>query len=189
VSWITPRAGPIAASCPSAGVLGLALALGLAAIISGCAEGAYSRLPAEAVPASYHSLFVGLAPVGLSLPPLVASTSLVTVEARFPRQARAGASPASGGAGQLYVGFALARLSCMDEFLAGVSFGPGALLTVRLARHHLPRGEACFELIGPLMYQVVELPLARFPIPIHLEVVVRHPQPAGAPPREYLELD
>lgn len=160
---------------------GLALALVTAALISGCAAvAAAGASPDHPVPARYRSLYTGLNHSRVSLPPLLAGTRLGVVERTFPPGSVAlPPGAAAPGGPQLYVGFTLAPLSCRDDYLAKAAIGPGAVLALTVVQRHLPAGVACFELIGPLMYQVVALPLHQFPGHIRLLVEVRRPLGIG----------
>ncbi len=162
-------------------------ALGLLALVgalvgSGCATvAASSGLPKATSPVSYRSLYVGLDRAELAQPPLLAATSISELEADFPPTSSARLRHELRGLGpQLYLGITLARFSCQDDYLADVTYGPGALLTLTVAKHQLPPGRACFELIGPLMYQVVALPLKEFPHPLTLSIVVNRPSGMAA---------
>jgi hypothetical protein len=153
------------------------LALVVAALVSGCAGAAASaRLPDSATSANYRSLYVGLDHVGVTQPPLLVATSISAVESHFPPPSPARLHRELLGVGpELYVGVTLARLSCRDNYLAKVTYGPGALLTLSVVQHQLPPGKACFELIGPVMYQVVALPLDQFSPHLGLAIVVHRP--------------
>lgn len=159
----------------------LALALALAALVSGSAGAQATTLTqVTSIPAHYRSLYGGLDHSRVSPPRLFASTSLALVERRFPPGVAAvPPSPTATAGGELYIGFPLAPLSCRDDYLAKVTLGPGAVLTLAVLQHRLPPGAACFQLIGPLMYQVIALPLEQFPSHLRLAVVLRRPPGAG----------
>ncbi len=162
-------------------LLGAWLGLGLLAL---------APLPAAvsaAAAARYQDVFVTMARAPTVPPPLLASTSLQRVEQGFPFGPLPGLAP-SAEPGQLYVGFRLARLSCPSAYLAGVVRGPAWRLTVTVARHRLRPGEACPEVIGPMEYQVIRLPLAQFGSLRQLQVVLRHPLQAVATARTWVRL-
>ena len=166
--------------------LALAAATLLTGSVSALAAAGYPSRPGLA---QYRTLYRGLDPIGVALPPLRAAISLARVEASFPSGTGTSSSPGQGaGPDRLFIGFTLARLSCMDNYLAGITFGPGALVTVRVAQHRLLAGTACFELIGPMMYQVVELPVSQFLTDLHLEIQVARPHSSGAADRAYVQL-
>lgn len=157
------------------------LALAGALLCASCATVvAGSGLPGSTTPASYRSLYVGLDRADLTQPPLLAKTSISALGADFPPTSPARLHKELQGLGpQLYLGLTLARLSCRDDYLAQLTYGPGALLTLTVAQHELPPGSACFELIGPFMYEVVALPLKQFPRHLTVSIVVK--RPSGAP--------
>lgn len=111
-------------------------------------------------------------------PSLQVSTSLAAIEKHFPPGTSTSPSPSPSATGpQLYLGLTLARYSCLPDYLAGITYGPGARLILSVEKQKLLPGHACFHLIGPLMYQVVALPLSQFPPRLKLEVTVERPAP------------
>jgi len=149
----------------------------VALLISGCATAAAGTgLPSSASAASYRSLYLGLEGAGLGQPPLLAETTISTLEADFPPPSAARLQSELKRLGpELYLGITLARLSCRDDYLAQVSYGPGAVVTLTVVQRQLPPGAACFELIGPVRYQVVALPLRQFPGRLRLSIMVNRP--------------
>jgi hypothetical protein len=106
---------------------------------------------------------------------------LAAIEKDFPPGTTTSPSPVPSATGaQLYVGLTLARFSCLPDYLASITYAPGARLTLSVEKKELLPGQACFQLIGPLMYQVVALPLRQFPARLKLEVVVDRPAPLSA---------
>ena len=135
-------------------------------------------MPRRAVDPSYRSLYVGLEQLSVVSPSLQLSTSLAAIEKNFPLGTSTSPSPLPSATGpQLYVGLTLARFSCLPDYLAGIAYGPGARLTLSVEKKRLVPGQACFQLIGPLMYQVLALPLSQFPARVKLEVAVNRPEP------------
>jgi hypothetical protein len=111
--------------------------------------------PSTASAASYRSLYQGLDKSDLVQPPLLAETSLAVLQADFPTTSPTRPRRELRGLGpQLYLGLTLARLKP-------------------------PPRSACFELIGPVMYQVLALPLKQFPRHRSLSIVVK--RPSGSP--------
>jgi hypothetical protein len=151
-----------------------------ALLISGLGTvAARTRVPRRSVNPSYVSLYVGLEQLSVVSPSLQLSTSLAAIEKNFP-PGTSSSSPSpmpSLTRPQLYVGLTLARYSCLPDYLAGITYGPGARLTLSVEKKRLLPGQACFQLIGPLMYQVVALPLSQFPTRVKLEVAVNRPAP------------
>ncbi|MFZ0996474.1 MAG: hypothetical protein WAO09_10940 [Candidatus Dormiibacterota bacterium] len=167
------RHGPGAWRAAATGALVAAL------LISGLGTvAAKTRVPRRPVRATYLSLYVGLEQLSVVSPSLQVSTSLAAIEKHFPPPAGPSPSPTPSVIGpQLYVGLTLARFSCLPDYVAAVTYGPGARLTLSVERQKLLPGHACFQLIGPLMYQVVALPLSQFPARVKLEVAVNRPEP------------
>ncbi|MGH7643809.1 MAG: hypothetical protein ACRENX_12510 [Candidatus Dormibacteria bacterium] len=149
----------------------------LALLLTGCAPVAAGALvPRSAVAPQYRTLYLGLDGGTLSQPPLVAATAVSALAARFPPPSPGQLHRELQGLGsQLYLGITLGRLSCRDDYLAKVRYGPGARLTLTVAQHQLAPGAACFELIGPVRYQVLALPLQQFPGRLRLSIVVQRP--------------
>ncbi|MGA9919653.1 MAG: hypothetical protein WBR23_00085 [Candidatus Dormiibacterota bacterium] len=164
----------------SRAVLG-SLILGTLLLFSSCATVvAGAGLPRTASAASYLTLYRGLVKPAVVPPPLLAETSLAALQVDFPATSPTQLHHELRGLGpQLYLGLTLSRVSCRDDYLAHVTDGPGALLTLTVAVHQLPPRSACFELIGPVMYQVLALPLKRFPRQLTLSIVVK--RPSGSP--------
>jgi hypothetical protein len=154
-------------------------ALAAALLISGVATvAARTRVPRRAVDPTFVSLYTGLEQLSVVSPSLQVSTSLAAIEKNFPRGASPSPSPMPSVSGpQLYLGLTLARYSCLPDFVAAIGYGPGARLTIVVEKKKLLPGHACFQLIGPLMYQVVALPLNQFPARVKLEVAVNRPAP------------
>jgi len=148
-------------------------------LISGLSEvSARTRVPRRSVHLTYASVYVGLEQLSVVSPSLQVSTSLAAIEKNFPPASSASPSPAPSASGpQLYVGLTLARFSCLPDYLANIAYGPGARLTLAVEKKRLVPGQACFQLIGPLMYQVVALPVSQFPARLKLEVTVDRPTP------------
>jgi|GEM_PF-4943665 len=139
---------------------------------------ARARLPRRSVDPTYLSLYTGLEQLSVVSPSLQVSTSLAAIEKNFPPGASPSPSPMPTVTGaQLYVGLTLARYSCLPDYVAAITYGPGARLTLFVEKQKLLPGHACFQLIGPLMYQVVALPLSQFPARVRLEVAVNRPAP------------
>ena len=139
---------------------------------------ARTRLPLRAVDLTYTSLYVGMEQSTVTSPSLLASTSLATIQRNFPPGASTSSAPPPGDTGpQLYLGLTLARYSCLPDHLARIAYGPGARLTLSVEKERLLPGHACSQLIGPLMYQVVALPLSQFPAGLRLKVTVERPPP------------
>ncbi|HUY25547.1 MAG TPA: hypothetical protein VMV09_09660, partial [Candidatus Saccharimonadales bacterium] len=139
---------------------------------------ARTRLPRRAVDLTYASLYVGMEQSTVASPSLLVSTSLATIEKNFPRGSSTASSPPPRDTGpQLYLGLTLARYSCLTDHLAGITYGPGARLTLSVEKQRLLPGRACSQLIGPLMYQVVALPLSQFPAGLRLKVTLDRPTP------------
>lgn len=142
---------------------------------------ARTRLPRPPLDPTYQSLYVGLEQLSAVSPGLQVSTSLAATEKNFLPVTSSTPSPVPSASGpQLYVGLTLARFSCRPDYLAGITYGPGARLRLSVEQKELLPGQACFQLIGPLMYQVVALPLSQFPARLKLEVVVDRPAPLNA---------
>jgi hypothetical protein len=124
------------------------------------------------------SLYSGLEQLSVVSPSLQISTSLAAIQKNFPPGVGASPSPMPSVTGpQLYLGLTLARYSCLPDYVAAITYGPGARLTVSVEKQKLLPGHACFQLIGPLMYQVVALPLSQFPARVKLEVAVNRHMP------------
>jgi len=139
---------------------------------------ARTRVPRRAVDPTYVSLYGGLEQLSVVSPSLQVSTSLAAIEKNFPPGGSSSASPTPSLTGpQLYLGLTLARFSCLPDYLAGITYGPGARLTLSVEKKQPHPGQACFQLIGPLMYQVLALPLSQFPARVKLEVAVNRPEP------------
>lgn len=163
-------------SCGSRVVLGSPILLAVL-LFSSCAPAvAGAGLPSTTSPASYRSLYAGLDQPELVLPSLLAETSIAALQADFPATSPPRLRHELQGLGpQLYLGLSLTRLSCRDDYLAHLTYGPGALLFLAVAQRRLPPRSACFELIGPVMYQVLALPLDQFPRHVTLSIVVKRP--------------
>ena len=148
-------------------------------LISGLSPvSARTHLPRRSIDPTYRSLYVGFEQLSVASPSLQVSTSLAAIEKNFPAGTSASPSPTPSATGpQLYVGLTLARFSCLPDYLVGIAYGPGARLTLAVDKMKLVPGRACFQLIGPLMYQVVALPLSQFPARLRLEVTVNRPPP------------
>ncbi|MGH7667665.1 MAG: hypothetical protein ACREN1_10245 [Candidatus Dormibacteria bacterium] len=133
-----------------------------------------------AVPLKYQSLYLGLDGGGLSQPALMARTSYAAIEKYFPEPQSASPTPrANAQGGQLYVGLTLGRLTCRNYYLARARYGPGLVVTLTVRQRRLPPRMACFELIGPVRYQLLALPLGQFPGHARLTVVVQRPPGAS----------
>jgi hypothetical protein len=148
-------------------------------LISGLSTvGAKTRVPRGPVDPTYRSLYLGLQQLSVVPPSLQVSTSLAAIEKHFPPGTRAAPFPVpSASVPLLYLGLTLARYSCLPDYLASITYGPGARLTLYVKKRALLPGQACFLLIGPLMYQVLALPLSQFPTRLKLEVTVDRPAP------------
>jgi len=174
-----PRPAP---SCrrPARTALG-ALALLGAALFSGYATAVASgSMPAATTAVSYRSLYLGLDHSGVSQPPLMARLRLSALAGDFPPPSKRQLDRALHGLGPaLYLGIKLDRLRCPDDYLTRVTYGPGPLLTAFVVRHRLAPGEACFQLMGPVRYQVLALPLAQFPRQLRVTIAVE--RPGGGP--------
>ncbi|MFZ0167885.1 MAG: hypothetical protein WAL64_00520 [Candidatus Dormiibacterota bacterium] len=139
---------------------------------------ARTRMPLRAVDLTYTSLYVGTEQSTVTSPSFLVSTSLATIQRNFPPGASTSPTPPPGDTGpQLYLGLTLARYSCLPDYLASITYGPGARLTLSVEKERLLPGHACSQLIGPLMYQVVALPLSQFPPGLRLKVTVNRPTP------------
>jgi hypothetical protein len=148
-------------------------------LISGLSPvSARTHRPRRSIDPIYRSLYVGLQQLSVAIPDLQVSTSLAGIEKNFPAGTSSTPSPTPSATGpQLYMGLTLARFSCLPDYLAGITYGPGARLTLTVDKKKLVPGHACFQLIGPLMYQVLALPLSQFPAHLRLEVTVNRPTP------------
>jgi hypothetical protein len=104
-------------------------------------------------------VYDGVASICAARPQLAASTSLSTLEIAFPVFGSTRVKPA--GRHQLFIGFRLDASGCMSTYyLAGITRGPGTLVTLALAEPVLVPGALALALPA---YQVVELPLSPFP--------------------------
>lgn len=162
----------------AAGLTLLLLLLGPASATALASGGA--RL-SSGTKADYRSLYLGLDTGGRSQPPLRADTSINLLEKSFPVPSVARVRRQLEGLGpELYLGVTLARLSCNEEYVSEVDYGPGRVLTLTVVEVALASGVACPEFIGPVRYQVLALPLSQFPHHARLVVLVR--RPAGISP-------
>jgi len=150
----------------------VALAMGatvvLLTVLSGCASGAAGpKFPTRAEPVRCQALCEGVDSSCAEQPQLGASTSLSTLEITFP--VFGSTQFTLPGRHQLFIGFRLDASACASAYyLAGITRGPGALITVSLAQPVQVPGALALPL--PL-YQVVELPLTQFPT--NLRVMVK----------------
>lgn len=160
-------------------------------LLSGCASsGLGPRLPTRAETVRYQALYQGVDSSCAEQPQLGASTSLSTVEMTFPMFGSTEFKVP--GRHQLFIGFRLDASKCVGAYyLAGITFGPGALVTVNLAQPILVPGALALALPA---YQVVELPLNQFPTEIRVMVESVHwslfpvPPLSAATDRTYVRL-
>jgi hypothetical protein len=174
----------------------LALALIAVAVpvitgLSGCASSASGpTLPTRAAPAQYRSVYQWQRFTLVSRSQLDASTSASIVETAFPPPSVILLVPFAHN--QLFIGFTVARFPCVgDYYLSRLTYGPGALVTIRLAlrRVDLPNA-SCIAGVTPPVYQVVELPLSQFPAHLRLEIRVVHANvPIYPPPQAVVATD
>jgi hypothetical protein len=174
----------------------LALALIAVAVpavtgLSGCASGVSGpTLPTRAAPAQYRSVYQWQRLTVVSRSQLQASTSASIVEMAFPPASVILVVPFAQN--QLFIGFTLARFVCLgDYYLSHMTYGPGALVTIRLALRRTDLHDAsCIAGAITPAYQVVELPLSEFPAHVRLEIRVVHAKvPIYPPPQAVVATD
>lgn len=165
----------------------IAVAVPVVTVLSGCASSPSGpRLPTRAAPAQYRSLYQWQRFTVVSRSQLQASTSANIVETAFPPASVILVVPFAHN--QLFIGFTLARFMCVgDYYLSRVIYGPGALVTIRLALRRADLHDAsCIPAPHSPAYQVVELPLDQFPAHVRLEIRVVHAKVPIYPPPEAL---
>ncbi|MGH7641027.1 MAG: hypothetical protein ACREN7_06735 [Candidatus Dormibacteria bacterium] len=150
-----------------------ALLLALAPVAS-CASASAQSLPRAERTISHQSVYLGLDTGSLSQPRLVVTTDLDSITRQFPAPL-ATSIPARLHTPRryLFVGLTLGRLTCRDNYLARVGYGPGALLQLVVRREEQPPRTACFQIVGPVRYQLLAIPLSQFPKRLLLAVQLR----------------